>query len=387
VDALSARGSFPGIDGPVAHVDLGALRHNVTVLRSRLAPGTLMLAAVKADAYGHGAAAVGRALQSFGVDRFGVATAAEALALRAAGVTAPILLFGPVRHGHAALVEAGVALTIPDVAALRTLEAARVGSRASVHVKLDTGMGRLGVHGEDAPALVRAVAESAATELEGLWTHLADSDDPEAASDASHTGRQLARLARTVATLEAAGLRPPLVHAANSAATLVLSASHHDMVRPGIALYGHHASPSVRAAAGEIVPVLTLTAPIVFVKRLRRGDTVGYGASWTAAADTVIATVRIGYADGYPRSLANRGTMRLHGRTVRVAGRVCMDQVMLDVGALGGVEVGDVVTVFGPDGPDAEELAELAGTVSYELLTRLGPRVERTYVEAAAPAS
>jgi alanine racemase len=365
--------------GPVAHVDLAALRHNVTALRARLAPGTQLLAAVKADAYGHGAAAVAPALQSFGVDRFGVATAEEALALRAAGVTAPVLVFGPVFTRIAELVAADVALTVPDEAALRALEAARPSARAAVHVKIDTGMGRLGIRAEDALALARAVSRSPAAELQGVWTHLADSDDPHAADEASHTARQLARFGRAIAALEGDGLRPPLVHAANSAATLMLPPSHHDMVRPGIAIYGHHASPSVRAAASELVPALTLRAPVIFVKRVRRGDTLGYGASWTAPADTVIATVRLGYADGYPRSLGNLATMRLHGRDVAVVGRVCMDQLMLDVGPVDGVAVGDDVTVFGPHGPDTEALAGLAGTVSYELLTRLGARIARRY--------
>jgi alanine racemase len=379
VAALSVVGDTSEHDGPVAHVDLSALQHNVAALRARLAAGTELLAAVKADAYGHGAATVVPALQAFGVDRFGVATAAEALALRAAGVTAPILLFGPVVTRVAELVAADVALTVPDEASLRALEAASAGARARVHVKLDSGMGRLGVRSEEALPLVRAVAQSRAATLEGVWTHLADADDPDAASEGSHTCRQLARFGGAVAELEAAGLRPPLVHAANSAATLVLSASHLDLVRPGIAIYGHHASASVRAAAGELLPALTLTAPVTFVKRVRRGDTIGYGASWRAPRDTVVATVRIGYADGYPRALGNRASMRLQGRDVAVVGRVCMDQLMLDVGALDDVAVGDVAIAFGRDGPDTEGLAELAGTVSYELLTRLGARVARSY--------
>ncbi len=372
-------------DAPVALVDLGALHRNVLRIRERLAPGTLLLAAVKADAYGHGAGMIAPALQSFGVDRFGVATADEALSLRVAGVTAPVLVFGVVHERIGELAEHDVAITVADEASLRSIEAARPTRVVRVHVKLDTGMGRLGVPAEAAVALVRAAATSPYTDVEGVWTHLADSDDPNAADARSHTGRQLGRFERALTDLERAGLRPPIAHAANSAAALVLPHAHHDMVRPGIALYGHHASPSVRAAAGDLEPVVSVRAPVTFIKRVRGGDTIGYGASWTAATDTVVATVRLGYADGYPRALANVGWMHLHGREVRVVGRVCMDQLMLDVGADGGdVALGDTAIAFGPGGPDTERLAERAGTVSYELLTRIGARVARRYVDATA---
>jgi alanine racemase len=368
-------------DGPVATVDLAALRHNVAALRGRVPAATVLMAAVKADAYGHGGAVVVPALEAMGVDRFGVATAEEALALRAAGVRAPVLVLGPVHARVPELVDADVTLTVPGEAALEALLAARPPGRARVHVKLDTGMGRLGVPAEQGPALVERVAREPRLELEGVWTHLACADEADAAAPDSHTGRQLERFAAALEVLERRGLRPGLAHAANSAATLLRPDAHLDMVRAGIAVYGHHASAVVRAAAPELRPALTLRAPLTFVKRLRRGDTVSYGASWTAARDTVIATVRLGYGDGYPRRLGNLARMRVADHDVPVVGRVCMDQLMLDLGPVSDARPGDEAIAFGPPGPDTEALAELAGTVSYELLTSLGRRVERRYVD------
>jgi alanine racemase len=368
-----------GSEGPVATIDLGALRRNVAALRARLAPGTSLLAAVKADAYGHGARAVAPALQSFGVDRFGVATAEEALELRHAGVTAPILLFGPVRTRVAELAAAGVAFTVADEEGLRALVASAAGAPLAVHLKLDTGMGRLGVPSEACVALARVAAGAPGVTTEGVWTHLSSSDDPDAVGDDGQTGRQLRRFSAALDALEREALRPRLAHAANSAATLLRRDAHFDMVRPGIAVYGHHASRFVRERSSELEPALTLEAPVTFVKRVRRGDTVGYGVSWTAPVDGVVATVRLGYADGFPRNLGNRSALRLHGHDVPVVGRVCMDQLMLDVSGVPEVRPGDTVVVFGPSGPDTEGLAEAAGTVSYELLTRLGNRVQRRY--------
>ncbi len=341
---------------PTLTVDLGALRHNLQVLRARLRPGVRLLAAVKADAYGHGARVLVPALERVGVDAFGVANATEALALRDWGVTAPILVFAPVRERVAELVEAGVALTVADTSSVEAIERAGAQGPAQVHLKIDTGMGRIGEAPEAAVGLARRIARSPRLELAALRSH---------------------------------GLAPPIVHAANSAATLALPRSHYDLVRPGIALYGHHATPAAGALLPPDVPslrpVATLRAPVTFVKRVSRGTPVSYGATWRAPRDTVIATLRLGYADGYPRAAGNQAEALVHGVRVPVVGRVCMDQLMLDVGALGSnVAVGDEATLFGPEGPCLGALAARLGTISYELLTHLqAPRLARSYVDTS----
>ncbi len=377
------------MDGPTVTIDLAALRHNLAVLRARLQPGVRLLAAVKADAYGHGAAITAPALERSGADAFGVATPAEAFALRTAGVSAPILLFGPIDRHIAALVEADVALTVPDARALAAIEAAAPATRARVHLKVDTGMGRLGIEAETAAPLARAVERSKHATLDAIWTHLACADEADADADDGLTARQLTRFEAALASVRAQGIDVPCAHAANSAATLRLPRAHFDLVRPGLAVYGHHATPGAAALVPSDLPALrpvaTLRAPVTFVKRVARGDSVSYGATWRAPRDTVVATVRLGYADGYPRAAGNRGEAVVHGLRVPVVGRVCMDQLMLDVGELqGSVRPGDAATLLGPDGPSAAALAEAVGTVSYEVLTHLNaPRLARAYADDA----
>jgi alanine racemase len=383
-------------DAPHAHVDLGALRHNLDLLRGRTAAGVRLLAAVKADAYGHGMLHVARALSDAGVDAFGVATTAEALALRAADVPGDVLLFGPVRAAIPELVAAGVSLTVAQPADLEAITRAlsgsgrgivrgsvnvrgRVNVRGSVQVKVDTGMGRLGVGPDDARALVAAVDRSPAVDLEGVWTHLASADEPDATEPGSATDLQIGRFADLLAALERDGLRPRWAHAANSAATLVRPDAHLDQVRPGIALYGQPPSAWLAEREGGLRPVMRVDAPVTFVKRVTAGTPISYGGTWTAPRATVVATVRIGYADGYPRALSSRAEAWHRGRRVVVAGRVCMDQLMLDLGPDGDAEVGERVDVIGGGAPSAFALAADAGSFSYELLTGIGARVVRRY--------
>lgn len=361
---------------PRATVSLKTLSHNVQVLRSRLGPETGLLAPVKADAYGHGAVSVARHLETLGVSWFGVATAREALDLRAGGVTGDILVFIPVYEGLSELLEQNVTVSVGDMKSTEAVVQAAKTRRAKVHLKLDTGMGRLGEGTQGTLATAQTLDRAQNVELEGLWTHFACADEP----DRSYTDRQLERFNEAVSILEQHGIQIPLRHAANSAATVAYPESHFDLVRPGIALYGYHSSPHSAPFAPELEPVMTLTAPVTFVKAFCKGDSLSYGSLWTAPEDTTIATVRFGYADGYPRVLSTKAAaqVRVHGRLCPVVGRVCMDQFMVDVGGLD-VQVGDRVTVFGPAGPTAETLGEAAGTISYELLVRLGARVMREY--------
>ncbi|MDZ7801298.1 MAG: alanine racemase [Trueperaceae bacterium] len=362
---------------PVAEVDLDALRRNVRRLRAHLAEGAAMLVAVKADAYGHGLVPVARTLVRAGVEALGVATPDEALALRRAGIDARILAFGPV-YGPPLrrLVRAGIDLTLTDENDLRrAVDAAEDDVPVQLHLKVDTGMGRLGCRPEAAVALARAVALEPTAELAGVWTHFARAD--ELASDATEGQRRT--FEAVLARLAAEGIRPRIRHAANSAALLAHPATHLDMVRPGIAVYGYPPVTYAPGPEGPLEPVLRLRAPVVFTKRVQAGEAVSYGHAWRAPQATTIATLRIGYGDGYPRALSNLGEVGLpDGRRARVVGRVCMDQTMIDVGSAD-VEVGDRVDVWGGHGPGADALAERIGTISYELLTHVAPRVARRY--------
>jgi alanine racemase len=360
-----------------ATINLKALEHNLSRLRSYLRPETKALAAVKADAYGHGAATITKHLEKLGVRWFGVATAGEALELRRAGVTGRILIFSPVYAGLEELLEHNVTLTIADERSLEVVRRAAGAGEARVHLKVDTGMGRLGKHWQGAAALARAAVNTPGIILEGVWTHFACAD----AAERAFTERQLAEFHCLLAALAKDGLEPLLKHAANSSAIIAYPGSHFDLVRPGIALHGYHSSPVTSRLEPNLIPTLTLTAPVTFIKRVKAGTPVSYGALWTAPQGTTVATVRIGYADGYPRGASNKGQVRVHGELRPIVGRVCMDQLMVDVGELD-VQVGDEVALFGPGGPTAEEVGTLVGTISYEVLTGLGSRVERVYREA-----
>ena len=357
---------------PSATIDLGALAGNVATLRRRLAPETELLAAVKANAYGHGAVPVARKLQSYGVSWFGVATVDEALELREAGVSGRILLFSPVWDRVDELAANDVTLVVTDE---RDLEAAcGSGSDLKIHLKVDTGMGRLGHDSRQAVYLAEKIDRATKLALEGVWTHLACADEV----DPAYTERQLERFDELLNTLRVQGIEPPVRHAANSAGVIAHQRSHFDLVRPGIGLYGYHASRHVESLEPNLKPILTVSAPVTFVKRVREGTAVSYGATWQARRDTTVATVRYGYADGYPRLLGNRAAVNVQGEFRPVVGRVCMDQLMVDVGDLV-VRAGERVILFGPDGPTAQDLAEQVGTISYELLTSVAPRVKRSY--------
>jgi alanine racemase len=373
-------------DAPRVTLDRSALLHNLALLR-HAAPGAKLMAAVKANAYGHGASLVAPALAAAGVDAFGVATAEEALELRALGLDTPILLFSPVRHLLAELIDADVALCVASQHDLEAIEraAGRASRRVQVHLKVDTGMGRLGASQGAAVTLAKALDRSASCTLAGLFTHLAQADDDRAGTAGDATDVALTSFGMLIDELEQHGIRPPVLHAANSAAALTLPRSHFDLIRPGLALYG--AAPSAAVAATlkgpGLRPVLELDAPITFLKRVSAGTPISYGGTWRAPRDTLIATVRCGYADGYPRGLSSLGMAAHRGRQVLVAGRVCMDQLMVDLGPEAEAELGERITLIGrsSDGPAAtvEALCEVSGGFVYELFTGIGARVERAW--------
>jgi alanine racemase len=355
---------------PQAHVSLANLSHNLRIIRSYLKAQTLILAAVKANAYGHGAVPVAKHLESLGVTWFGVATPGEAIELRRGGIRGGILIFSPVYQHIRELVDYEISLTVADLASLEVIRSAK--TPAKIHLKVDTGMGRLGLEPKEAATLFEAVLGSG-LELEGVWTHFATSDD----QDKTFAQRQLERFESMLRIIENSSVQP-IIHTANSAAIFAMPESHFDMVRPGIALHGYHSSPYVASIEPNLKPVMTLSAPITFIKRVRAGTPISYSHLYLTPKDTTIATVRIGYADGYPRLLTNKGEVWVHNRLCPIAGRVCMDQLMVDVGDLE-VSIGERVTLFGGQGLDAETLGNRFGTISYDLLTGISPRVERVY--------
>jgi alanine racemase len=354
-------------------VDLGAIRHNV----SRLKPeGAGVMAVVKADGYGHGAAEVARAALEAGADRVGVALVEEGLALREAGIAAPVHVLSEVPAGaERVAVDAGLTVPVYTDAGLTRLADVADGTSIGVHVKVDTGMHRAGVWPpEEAAAFVGRVL-AAGLRVEGMWTHLAVS-----AEDPDETGRQLDRFAGAVADVRAAGHDPGILHAANTGAVLLHPRAHLDLVRPGIGLYGLLPAPGVGADRG-LRPALRWTSTVVNVKPLTAGERLSYGLHYRLERDARVATVPVGYADGYPRALSSRADVLIRGRRRRVAGNVTMDQLMVDCGE-GPVEPGDEVVLVGSqedEAIEAEELAGLAGTIGYELVTRIGPRVPRRY--------
>jgi alanine racemase len=358
-----------------ATIDLDALASNLTGLRSSVPSGTRVMAVVKADGYGHGMVPVARAALSAGATWLGVATPDEALAMRSAETTADILVLGPAGEEWLdALADADCAITIGDSASLDVLTRRTAGRPVRVHVKVDTGMTRFGVSPNDVADVVRVLA-GARARVEGLFTHLAAADDPDPAA----TIAQLEAFER--AAVAARRLVPQIIcHAAASAAVLAHPGASFDMIRLGMAMYGVSPLAEPRAA---LVPVMALRSRVARVVAVGPGTPVSYGFTYRTASATRIATVSIGYADGYPRALGNTGVMIIGGRRVPVVGRVCMDYAMLDVQDIG-VREGDDVTVFG-DGLPVAEVAATAGTIAYEIVTRIGPRVPRLYLRSGRP--
>ncbi|HLZ36860.1 MAG TPA: alanine racemase [Mycobacteriales bacterium] len=367
-----------------AAVDLAAVRDNVAALRAAAGEAEVM-AVVKADGYGHGLVPCARAAVAGGASWLGVAFVEEALALRAAGVSAPTLawLFAPAEPRLSEAVAAGVDLSVSAVWAVAEVAAAAraCGVPARVHLKADTGLGRGGAPGlqwADLLAAAGAAAADGSVRVVAVWSHLAHADAPAHPT----TERQAAAFRDAVAAAESAGFTLELRHLANSAVTLTRRDLHFDLVRPGLAVYG--LTPVPETAPPErlgLRPAMTLRARVALAKRVPAGSGVSYGHRYTTAREATLALVPLGYADGVPRDATNTAEVWVAGRRRRIAGSVCMDQFVLDVGD-DPVREGDEVVLFGPGGggePTAQEWADALGTISYEIVTRVGPRVPRTY--------
>ena len=377
-----------------AEIDLEAIAHNVCELRRCADPKAQVMAVVKANGYGHGAVEVARTALANGAEWLGVARLPEAIALRKAGFSAPILVFGYTPPAEAGcLIDFDLRQSVYSLAASQAYSAAAAarGKRIRVHLKVDTGMGRLGLvpaalrgasdgdaAGSEFIREVAAIAGLPGIEAEGIFTHFAASDS----ADKSYANRQLALFLDLLQTLRAHGLEFRLRHAANSAAVIELPESHLDLVRPGIALYGLKPSEEVNLAGISLQPAMALKTRIIHLKTVPAGTSISYGMTHRTSSPTVIATIPVGYADGYRRLLSSRGQMLVHGRRVPVVGRVCMDLTMLDVGAVPDVQMEDEVVIFGRQGNEclsADDLARELGTINYEIVCDLTARVPRVY--------
>ncbi len=354
-----------------AKVDLEAIRKNCRTLSSFA--GKPVLAPIKADAYGHGAVQVAGALEA-DVIGFAVATASEAMQLRAGGIVKDIVLLTPPRpEAVPGLVHSQISFVVSSVSELETLAAEGLAQRetVAVHLKVNTGLNRLGAQADEAAKVLQMTSRHQYIELVGVMTHLLDSEDLEPAW-------ARLQLERFNAFLEAHRVQVPYRHAANTGGVLNRDlGAHFDLIRPGIGLYGYAPGADLHDIL-ELRPAMTLNAPVIFVKPLSAGEPVSYNAQWIAPQNTNIATVRLGYADGYPRAISGKASALLNGEIVAQVGRVCMDQLLLDIGSLE-VAVGHMVTLFGAGPITAQDVARWAGTNAYEILTGIGSRVPRIY--------
>jgi alanine racemase len=359
-------------------VDLGALSHNLEALRAHA--GVPVMGIVKANAYGHGLVEVAPHLERRGIDQLGVAFLEEGIALRRAGVRVPILVLGGIFGPQAAqFIAHDLEVTVSSLDKLRQVEAAAeaLGRKATIHLKIDTGMERIGVHSYSCGPFIEAAAASRWCVLKGVYSHLACADDPASPM----TACQVERFAEACAHFERIGAPLPLRHLANSGGVLHFPAAWLDMVRPGIALYGVLPDPASRPAVA-LRPALSLVSQVVYFKVVRAGGTVSYGATWTAQVDTRVITVPLGYGDGFPRALSSRGQVLVRGERRPIVGRICMDQFMVDLGADGSAWNEDEVVLVGEQGGQSitvEEVAQRAGTIPYEILTGLNQRIPREY--------
>jgi len=362
-----------------AEIDLGAIAHNVGQIRKVTASNAQICAVVKADAYGHGAITVARTMLQAGVDRLAVAIINEAVDLRRAGLRVPILVLGYTPACQAAIVvDQDITQTIFTMDAAQALSGAAVaaGKNVNVHIKIDTGMGRIGICPEDAGAFAMAVAALPRIRIEGVFSHFATSDS----RDKSFTYEQYKQFTEGLQYIKAKGIVIPIRHIANSGAILDLPHMHLDMVRPGIILYGLWPSDEVVQTI-ELRPAMKFKAQVGFTKDMPAHAPISYGRTYFTEGLSRIATLPVGYADGWSRLLAGKASVFIRGQRAPLVGRVCMDQCMIDVTHIPGVVPGDEALLFGGADLPVEEVAGHMGTINYEIVCMVGKRVPRLYVE------
>ena len=368
-----------------AEIDLDALAANLHVIRAHVGPEVKVMAAVKGDAYGHGALECARRLEAEGVDWFGVALPEEGTELRGAGITRPVLCLGGFWAGQeAACLEQNLTPVVYRLDMIESLDrfAREARVTANVHVKIDTGMGRLGVRFDVVPEFCDELKRFRNINVDGLMTHLAAAEDQ---NRDDFTNQQLERFSGAVNVFRERGFKPTLIHAANSAATFAHPRSWGNMIRPGGTLYGFSRDvlrPQIENP--PLRPVMSLHSRIMLLKNVAKGEKLGYDCTFETKRDSIIATIPIGYDDGYRRALSNKGRVIVRGRFAPVVGRVSMDLTLIDVTDVPGVSLDDEVTLLGREDDlsiSAEDIAELTGTISYEVTCGIGHRVPRTYLE------
>lgn len=366
-----------------AEIDLNALKNNFDIIRKK-AGNTKIAAVVKADAYGHGAKTIAPVLETLGTDAFAVSNIEEAIELRNCKITKPILILGYTPTDHCdALIENDISQCVYSLDYAKELSKAvcALSKTLKIHLKLDSGMGRIGFdcRNDSLSGLDDAYAAASLPcfDCEGIFTHFAVSDRTLDSED-GFTNEQYNRFIKAVNILKSKGLSPKVVHCSNSAAICLDSDKRLDMVRPGIILYGLSPEPKLKDI-GDFIPVMTLKSTVSMVKEISKGETVSYGRTFTADKKMRLATVAIGYADGYPRQLSNKGCVLINGKRAKITGRICMDQMLVDISDIEDVHIGTEVTLFGKE-LSVNELAELVGTINYEILCGISKRVIRTVV-------
>lgn len=368
-------------DRVYAEINLDAIWHNMKAMQDNLTPGTKMCGVIKTDGYGHGAVAVARVIEEF-VWGYAVASMDEGLNLRENGITKPILVLGsvfPERYKEA--IEADLRLSVfqKERAYLLNEQAIQLGKKAKIHVKIDTGMGRIGIEpDETAIAFIKETAKLENIEIEGIFTHLARADE----TDKENANEQIQKFHWVLERLQQEGISIPLKHCSNSAGIIDMPEANIDMVRAGISIYGLYPSEEVDKTKVELWPAMSIKSYVSFVRESKAGSAIGYGGTYVTKQKEKIAVISLGYGDGYPRNLSNCGYVLIHGKKAPIRGRVCMDQFMVDVSQIPDVKEGDLVTVLGRDGDaviTVEELADMAGSFNYEFICDVGKRIPRVY--------
>jgi len=368
-----------------ASVDLNAIRHNLLEVRSKLNSDTKLMVIIKADAYGHGAVPLAKAIGDSGkIDSYGVAIIEEAVELREAGITTPMLILGfTPKEQYDLVVAYDVAQTVfqYEMAQALSEEACSQGKIAKIHIKLDTGMSRIGfTDTAESVEVIKKIAKLPNIEIEGLFSHFARADE----IDKTSTIKQLQRYINFVDLLLKEKINIPVKHIANSAGIIEFPEAYFNMVRCGIATYGIYPSDVVNQNDIKLIPAMELKTHVIYVKDVEAGVGISYGATYVTDQQRRIATIPVGYADGYSRNLSNHGKVIIHGKYAPIVGRICMDQFMVDVTDIEEVKQGDLVTLLGRDGDafiSAEELAEWSHSFAYELVCTVGKRIPRVYIE------
>lgn len=365
-----------------AEININHIIDNLTEIRAHVGSNTKVMLVIKADGYGHGAIPIAKALNDEDIDYIGVATIHEAVSLRKEGVGLPILIlsYTPVDL-YETLINFNLTQTVYQMETVHELSemAVRLGQKAKVHIKVDTGMNRIGFKPTDESLdNIQAISKMEGIEIEGLFTHFSKADE----GVRDFTEGQISKFNAYVERIKGLGINPPLIHYGNSAGMIDFKQAHGDLVRVGIALYGLYPSDFVNHDLVKLKPSLTLKSHIIHVKDIHQGDKVSYGGHYEATEKRRIATIPVGYGDGYPRALSCKGRVLINGQFAPIVGNVCMDQFMVDVTDIG-CELNDQVTLIGVDGDQeitVEEIAEFRDTIPYEIICQLGKRIPRVYI-------